>query len=240
MQLAQTVTSLILSIRKTSQINVRQPLQTILFPAVDAEQAADIEDVKDLILSETNIKELKIAGSDSHVLVKKVKPYFRELGKRYGKLMKPLAAALGSLEQEKIAELENTGKLSLMIDGTEVEITSADVEIISEDMPGWSVASEGRVTVALDVTVTEELRKEGVARELIKRIQNYRKEAGFEVTDRIQIVFEPNEKTDEVVEQFKDYIAGQVLATSISIGAVGNNAAKLPMADYEINVSITK
>jgi isoleucyl-tRNA synthetase len=240
MQLAQTVTSLILSIRKTSQINVRQPLQTVLFPAVDAEQAADIEDVKDLILSETNIKELKIAGSDSHVLVKKVKPNFRELGKRYGKLMKPLAATLGSLEQEKIAELENTGKLSLLIEGTEVEITSADVEIISEDMPGWSVASEGRVTVALDVTVTEELRKEGVARELIKRIQNYRKEAGFEVTDRIQIVFEPNEKTDAVVEQFKDYIAGQVLATSISIGAVGADATKLPMADYEINVSITK
>ena len=174
------------------------------------------------------------------MLVKKVKPNFRELGKRYGKLMKPLAATLGSLEQEKIAELENTGKLSLLIEGTEVEITSADVEIISEDMPGWSVASEGRVTVALDVTVTEELRKEGVARELIKRIQNYRKEAGFEVTDRIQIVFEPNEKTDAVVEQFKDYIAGQVLATSISIGAVGADATKLPMADYEINVSITK
>ena len=227
MQLAQTVTSLVLSIRKTSKINVRQPLQTILFPAIDAEQAADIEAVKDLILSETNIKELVIAGGDSHVLVKKVKPNFRELGKRYGKLMKSLAAALGSLEQEKIAELENEGRLALVIDGTPVEITTADVEIISEDMPGWNVASEGRVTVALDITVTEELRKEGVARELIKRIQNYRKTAGFEVTDRIQIVFEPNENTNTVVEQYKDYIAGQVLATSITIGAVGEGAVDL-------------
>ena len=240
MQLAQTVTSLVLSIRKTSKINVRQPLQTILFPAIDAEQAADIEAVKDLILSETNIKELVIAGGDSHVLVKKVKPNFRELGKRYGKLMKSLAAALGSLEQEKIAELENEGRLALVIDGTPVEITTADVEIISEDMPGWNVASEGRVTVALDITVTEELRKEGVARELIKRIQNYRKTAGFEVTDRIQIVFEPNENTNTVVEQYKDYIAGQVLATSITIGAVGEGAVDLDMDDYIIKASITK
>ena len=127
-----------------------------------------------------------------------------------------------------------------MIDGTPVEITTADVEIISEDMPGWNVASEGRVTVALDITVTEELRKEGVARELIKRIQNYRKTAGFEVTDRIQIVFEPNENTNTVVEQYKDYIAGQVLATSITIGAVGEGAVDLDMDDYIIKASITK
>jgi len=240
MQLAQTVTSLVLSIRKTSKINVRQPLQTILFPAIDAEQAADIEAVKDLVLNETNIKELEIAGSDSHVLVKKVKPNFRELGKRYGKLMKSLAAALGSLEQEKIAELENEGRLALDIEGTPVEITTADVEIISEDMPGWNVASEGRVTVALDITVTEELRKEGVARELIKRIQNYRKTAGFEVTDRISIVFEHNANTDAVVEQYRDYIAGQVLATSITVGAVGEEAAALDMDDYFVKASITK
>ena len=154
--------------------------------------------------------------------------------------MKSLAAALGSLEQSKIAELENEGKLALVIDGTPVEITTADVEIISEDMPGWNVASEGRVTVALDITVTEELRKEGVARELIKRIQNYRKTAGFEVTDRIKIVFEPNVNTNIVVEQYKDYIASQVLATSITIGEVGEDAAALDMDDYIIKTSITK
>ena len=240
MQLAQTVTSLILSIRKTSKINVRQPLQTILFPAVDQEQEQDILAVKDLILSETNIKELKIAGGNDHVLVKKVKPNFRELGKRYGKLMKSVAAALAALEQNQIAALEQTGSVSFAVEGTDVVINTADVEIISEDMPGWNVASEGRVTVALDITVTDELRQEGVARELIKRIQNYRKTAGFEVTDRIQIVLEPCGQTDAVVNLYKDYIASQVLATSITVGAVGEGAAELDMDDYIIRASITK
>ena len=240
MNLAQTVTSLILSIRKTSKLNVRQPLQTIMFPAVDAEQEQDILAVKDLILSETNIKELKIAGGDDHVLVKKVKPNFRELGKRYGKLMKAVAAALAELPQEQIAALEKEGKIGFDLEGTAVEILTSDVEIISEDMPGWNVASEGRVTVALDITVTEELRQEGIAREIIKRIQNHRKTAGFEVTDRIKIVIEPNEQTDAVIAQYKDYIAGQVLATSIEVGAVGADAAELDMDDFVLKAQITK
>ncbi len=240
MNLAQTVTSLILSIRKTSKLNVRQPLQTIMFPAVDAEQEQDILAVKELILSETNIKELKIAGGDDHVLVKKVKPNFRELGKRYGKLMKAVAAALAELPQEEITKLEKEGKVSFDLEGTAVEILTSDVEIISEDMPGWNVASEGRVTVALDINVTEDLRQEGVARELIKRIQNHRKTAGFEVTDRIRIVIEPNEQTDAVIAQYKDYIAGQVLATSIEVGAVGEGAAELDMDDYMLKAMITK
>ena len=240
MNLAQTVTSLILSIRKTSKLNVRQPLQTIMFPAVDTEQEQDILAVKDLILSETNIKELKIAGGDDHVLVKKVKPNFRELGKRYGKLMKAVAAALAELPQEQIAALEKDGKIGFDCEGTAVEILTSDVEIISEDMPGWNVASEGRVTVALDITVTEELRQEGIARELIKRIQNHRKTAGFEVTDRIKIVIEPNAQTDDVIAQYKDYIAGQVLATSIVVGAVGEGAAELDMDEYVLKAMITK
>ncbi len=240
MQLAQTVTSLVLSLRKTAKINVRQPLQTILFPAANAEQADDIMAVKDLILSETNIKELKLAGGDDHVLVKKVKPNFRELGKRYGKLMKSVAAELAALEQSQIAALEQTGALDLVVEGAAVNITTSDVEILSEDMPGWNVASEGNVTVALDVTVTDELRQEGVARELIKRIQNHRKTAGFEVTDRIQIVIEHNEATDAVVEQYRDYIAGQVLATSITVGEVGEGAAELDMDDFVIKANITK
>ena len=240
MNLAQTVTSLILSIRKTSKLNVRQPLQTIMFPAVDAEQEQDILAVKDLILSETNIKELKIAGGDDHVLVKKVKPNFRELGKRYGKLMKAVAATLAELPQAEIATLEKEGKIGFEVEGTPVEILTSDVEIISEDMPGWNVASEGRVTVALDITVTEELRQEGVARELIKRIQNHRKTAGFEVTDRIKVVIESNAQTDAVIAQYKDYIAGQVLATSIEVGAVGEGAAELDMDEYVLKASITK
>ena len=242
MQLAQTVTSLVLSIRKTSKINVRQPLQTILFPAVDAEQEADIQAVKELVLSEVNVKELKIAGGDQHVLVKRVKPNFRELGKRYGKLMKSLAAVLGNLEQDAIAQLEQNGKLELQVEDTPVEVTTADVEIFSEDMPGWNVAGEGRVTVALDITITDELKREGVARELIKRIQNHRKTAGFEVTDRIHIAIESNEQTDEVIRQFGDYIGGQVLATSIEVVPADSltDAIVLDMDDYTVKATIKK
>ena len=217
MALAQTVTSLVLSIRKNSKIIVRQPLQSLLFPAVDAEQAEDILAVKNLILSEVNVKELKIADSNDHVLVKRVKPNFRELGKRYGKLMKSLAAALNGLSQEQIADLETSGKIGFDLEGTAVEIMTTDVEIISEDMPGWNVASEGRVTVALDITVTDELKKEGNARELVKRIQNYRKTAGFEITDRITIAIESNSEINDAVAEFGDYIKSQVLATEINI-----------------------
>ncbi|MDO4496471.1 MAG: isoleucine--tRNA ligase [Bacteroidales bacterium] len=242
MNLAQTVTSLILSIRKNAKINVRQPLQTIMFPAVDAEQEQDVLSVKDLILSETNIKELKIAGGEDHVLVKRVKPNFRELGKRYGKLMKAVAAVLGELPQEQIAALEKDGKIGFEVEGSAVEILTSDVEIISEDMPGWNVASEGRVTVALDINVTDELKKEGLAREIIKRIQNHRKTAGFEVTDRISIQVESNAETDEAVKSYSDYIASQVLATSIEIVAAGSltDAVELDMDGFVLKATIRK
>ena len=240
MALAQTVTSLVLSIRKNSKIIVRQPLQSLLFPAVDAEQAEDILAVKNLILSEVNVKELKIADSNDHVLVKRVKPNFRELGKRYGKLMKSLAAALNGLSQEQIADLETSGKIGFDLEGTAVEIMTTDVEIISEDMPGWNVASEGRVTVALDITVTDELKKEGNARELVKRIQNYRKTAGFEITDRITIAIESNTEINEAVAEFGDYIKSQVLATQIEIveaGSIGEGV-ELDMDNYKLKAKI--
>lgn len=240
MALAQTVTSLVLSIRKNSKIIVRQPLQSLLFPAVDAEQAEDILAVKNLILSEVNVKELKIADSNDHVLVKRVKPNFRELGKRYGKLMKSLAAALNGLSQEQIADLETSGKIGFDLEGTAVEIMTTDVEIISEDMPGWNVASEGRVTVALDITVTDELKKEGNARELVKRIQNYRKTAGFEITDRITIAIESNSEINDAVAEFGDYIKSQVLATEINIVETGSIAdgIELDMDNYLLKARI--
>ena len=240
MALAQTVTSLVLSIRKNSKIIVRQPLQSLLFPAVDAEQAEDILAVKNLILSEVNVKELKIADSNDHVLVKRVKPNFRELGKRYGKLMKSLAAALNGLSQEQIADLETSGKIGFDLEGTAVEIMTTDVEIISEDMPGWNVASEGRVTVALDITVTDELKKEGNARELVKRIQNYRKTAGFEITDRITIAIESNSEINDAVAEFGDYIKSQVLATEINIVETGSIAdgVELDMDNYLLKAKI--
>ncbi len=244
MALAQTVTSLVLSIRKNSKIIVRQPLQSLLFPAVDAEQAEDILAVKNLILSEVNVKELKIADSNDHVLVKRVKPNFRELGKRYGKLMKSLAAALNGLSQEQIADLETSGKIGFDLEGTAVEIMTTDVEIISEDMPGWNVASEGRVTVALDITVTDELKKEGNARELVKRIQNYRKTAGFEITDRITIAIESNPEINDAVAEFGDYIKSQVLATQIDIVEVGSigDCVELDMDNYllKANIALSK
>ena len=240
MALAQTVTSLVLSIRKNSKIIVRQPLQSLLFPAVDAEQAEDILAVKNLILSEVNVKELKIADSNDHVLVKRVKPNFRELGKRYGKLMKSLAAALNGLSQEQIADLETSGKIGFDLEGMAVEIMTTDVEIISEDMPGWNVASEGRVTVALDITVTDELKKEGNARELVKRIQNYRKTAGFEITDRITIAIESNSEINDAVAEFGDYIKSQVLATEINIVETGSIAdgVELDMDNYSLKARI--
>ena len=240
MALAQTVTSLVLSIRKNSKIIVRQPLQSLLFPAVDAEQAEDILAVKNLILSEVNVKELKIADSNDHVLVKRVKPNFRELGKRYGKLMKSLAAVLNGLSQEQIADLETSGKIGFDLEGTAVEIMTTDVEIISEDMPGWNVASEGRVTVALDITVTDELKKEGNARELVKRIQNYRKTAGFEITDRITIAIESNSEINDAVAEFGDYIKSQVLATEINIVETGSIAdgVELDMDNYSLKARI--
>jgi isoleucyl-tRNA synthetase len=186
-----------------------------MFPAVDAQQQADIEAMKDLVLTEVNVKELKIADASAHVLVKRVKPNFRELGKRYGKLMKALAAVLTDLPQEQIAALEQAGSLHLEVEGQPVDVQASDVEIISEDMPGWLVANEGRVTVALDITVTDALKREGTARELVKRIQNLRKASGLEITDRIRVTLQSQPESDAAVEQFRDYIAQQVLASEL-------------------------
>ena len=240
MALAQQVTSLVLSIRKKVNIPVRQPLQTVLFPAVDAEQHADILAVRDLVLGEVNVKELKIADAAENVLVRRVKPNFRELGKRYGKLMKPLAAAIAELTQQQIAALEQTGRVAFDVEGTPVEVLTSDVEILSEDMPGWNVAAEGRVTVALDITVTDALRREGMARELVKRIQNQRKQAGFEITDRIAVVVEPNAETDGAVAEYADYIAAQVLATSLRVGDPGPEAVSLDMDGFTLRADIRK
>jgi isoleucyl-tRNA synthetase len=242
MQLAQTVSSMVLALRKQARLIVRQPLQTLMFPAVDAEQQADIEAMKELVLTEVNVKELKIADASAHVLVKRVKPNFRELGKRYGKLMKSLAAVLTELPQEQIATLEQTGLLALEVEGQPVEVKATDVEIISEDMPGWLVANEGRVTVALDITVTEELKCEGTARELVKRIQNLRKSSGLEITDRIRVTLQSSPESDAAVARFKDYIAQQVLASELvtSAAEAPEGAETFEMDGYTIWAQIAK
>ena len=209
MQMAQDVTSMVLALRRKVNIKVRQPLQCIMIPVADEEQKAHIEAVKALIMNEVNVKDIKFVDGDAGVLVKKVKCDFKKLGPKFGKQMKAVAAAVAEMSQEAIAELEKNGKYTLNLNGAEAVIEASDVEIISEDIPGWLVANEGKLTVALEVTVTEELRREGIARELVNRIQNIRKSSGFEITDKIKITISKNTQTDDAVNEYNTYICNQ-------------------------------
>jgi isoleucyl-tRNA synthetase len=239
MALAQEITSMVLSLRKKEQIIVRQPLARIAIPAIDRDQQLRIEAVKQLILDEVNVKALEFVEG-AGLLTKKVKCNFRTMGKKFGKLMKDVNAAVTALSQEQIAELE-TGHLPLTLPtGDAVTIDLEDVEIFSEDIPGWTVANDGALTVALDITVTDELRNEGFARELIKRIQNLRKESGFEITDLISIQLEHNEHIDRAVEAFGDYITSQVLADGITIVADVTNPAVLDFDDFKLNAHLER
>jgi isoleucyl-tRNA synthetase len=240
MELAQQITSMVLSLRKKEQIIVRQPLQKIAIPAVDMEQQLRIEAMKQLILDEVNVKELEFVEG-SGILVKKVKCNFRTMGKKFGKLMKDVNVAVTNMSQEQIAELERQGSLNVTLaTGEAVVIEAEDVEIFSEDIPGWTVANEGSLTVALDITVTEELKNEGVARELVKRIQNLRKESGFEITDRIDIQLQHHPETDKAVAQFGEYISAQVLANSITLVDEVNEPTELDFEDYKVNINVKR
>ena len=235
--MAQKITSMVHALRKKVNIAVRQPLQAIMIPAVDDEQRRHIEAVKNLILSEVNVKELRFVEG-SGVLVKKVKCNFRTMGKKFGKLMKGIAAAMSALDQEQIAQLETNGKIAVEVEGNAVEVEAADVEIISEDIPGWLVSNEGKLTVALEIELNDELRNEGMARELISRIQNLRKESGLEITDRIHVTLAPNEKVEKAVAGFADYIQSQVLALDITLA--DNDGAESEIDDFKINIKIVK
>ena len=237
MAMAQKITSMVLALRRKVNIKVRQPLQAIMVPAIDDNQQRHIEAVKDLIMNEVNVKELKFVEGQG-VLVKKVKCNFRTMGKKFGKMMKGIAAATSVLEQGQIAQLETTGSLNLMVEGQSVTIESADVEIISEDIPGWLVSNEGNLTVALEVELTEELRNEGMARELINRIQNMRKDNGYEITDRISIVISNADAVEKAVEHFADYIKTQVLADSIAFA--DNDGTEVDLEETKVKISISK
>lgn len=240
MEMAQRITSMVLSLRKKEQIIVRQPLQRISLPISDPEQQRSIDAVRQLILDEVNVKELEFVEGQG-ISVKKVKCNFRTMGKKFGALMKSVAATVAEMSQQQIVELEKTGVCPVTLpSGETVQIEVADVDIISEDMPGWTVANDGNLTVALDIQITDELRTEGVARELVKRIQNIRKESGFEITDRIAVTLEHNEQTDKAVDQFKDYICGQVLANSLTVVDKLDNAVELDLDDYKVNILIVK
>ena len=237
MAMAQKITSMVLALRRKVSIKVRQPLQAIMIPAVDDEQRKHIEAVKELIMNEVNVKELKFVEGQG-ILVKKVKCNFRTMGKKFGKMMKAIAAATAAFDQDQIAALENNGQTELDIDGQKVTIEATDVEIISEDIPGWLVTNEGNLTVALEVELTDELRNEGVARELINRIQNLRKESGLEITDHISVVITRLEAIEKSMGDFADYVKEQVLADSIELG--DNDGVELDIDEMKLNIKIEK
>ncbi len=239
MEIAQRLTSM-LALRRKASLKVRQPLSTMMVPVVDQAQREIVEAMRDLILSEVNLKNLVIADDDANLLVKRVRPDFKKLGPKHGKAMKQVAAAIQAMSQAEIRTLEREGSVILDVAGTPASIDVTDVEIISEDIPGWLVANDGNLTVALDVTVTPELRQEGIARDLINRIQNIRKSRDYNITDRIDVVIEPNEFTDEAVANFSDNIAGQVLATSITVAPLASVAddEKLDIDGTPVNINI--
>ena len=242
MALAQQITSMVLSLRRKADLKVRQPLSRIMVPAVDAAQRQAVESMMELILSEVNIKALDLVDGDSGVLVKRVKPDFKKLGPKYGKMMKQVAAAIQQMTQQQIAELERNAQLTLTVDGTEAVIDLADVEVISEDIPGWLVANEGNVTVALDITLTPELVNEGIARDIVNRIQNIRKSRGYEITDKISLTFVADSAYADAINQYGDYIAHQVLATDVVMVeslAEGVEAEVLQLDEMNITVAIS-
>ena len=242
MNIAQIITSMVLSLRRKVNIKVRQPLSTLMIPVMDDVQRNAIESMGELILNEVNVKDFKFVDNEAGVLVKRVKPDFKKLGPKFGKTMKAVAAAITSMSQQEIASLEKNGNITITVDGNEAMIEAIDVEIISEDIPGWLVANEGNLTIALDVTITDELKQEGIARDIVNRIQNIRKSRNYDITDKINLVFASNIDTDAAINAYSDYIARQVLATNISIGNISEfeGVETLEIDEIKVDVSISK
>ncbi|GAT61967.1 isoleucine--tRNA ligase [Paludibacter jiangxiensis] len=240
MQLAQEISSMVLSLRKKENIKVRQPLSKIMLPVKDQTVRENIEAVKALILNEVNVKEINFVDNTSGILVKRIKPDFKKLGPKFGKIMKLLAAATTSMSQEDIVALEQDGKFTFSIEGQEATVELADVEVISEDIPGWLVANDGSLTVALDITITDELRKEGIAREFVNRIQNIRKSSGYEITDRIVVKIEKQAEINDAIADFSAYIATQTLANSITLHEKVEEAVDLDFEEFIVKIGVTK
>ena len=241
MQMAQNITSMVLSLRKKEKLRVRQPLQKIMIPASDAKMKAQINAIKDLVLSEVNVKELEFMSEDSDILVKEIKANFKALGPKYSKHMKAIAAAISAFNQEDIMKLEKENSYFIDADGTEIKISTDDVFISSQDIPGLLVANNKGMTVALDVSINEELLEEGIARELINRIQNMRKDAGLEVTDRITLSIAHNDKIESAIASNKTYICGETLADDILIcDAEPKNAVPVEFDEIKTYIAFTK
>jgi isoleucyl-tRNA synthetase len=242
MELAQDVSSMVLSLRKKTNLRVRQPLQKIMIPVSSEEQKMQLHQVANLIKSEVNVKEVEYLGDSAGFLVKKIKPNYKTLGPRFGKLMKDVAAIINNFSQQDINRIERESAYQLTIQGQPVDIGIGDVEIITEDIPGWVVANQGTLTVALDITVTQELYEEGLARELVNRIQNLRKEKGFEVTDKIKIVVENSGIILSALTNNYDYICSETLADTLDFSSENtNNWEKVELTDQIIlNLKINK
>ncbi|MGL5692027.1 MAG: class I tRNA ligase family protein, partial [Bacteroidales bacterium] len=240
MQMAQEISSMVLALRRKVNIKVRQPLTSIMIPVLDAEQQANLEAIKSLVLNEVNVKEMKFVDNAAGILVKRIKPDFKKLGPRYGKIMKQLAARVASMEQSEILEFEQKGEFIFDIEGQQATVLTSDVEIISEDIPGWLVANEGRLTVALDITVTEELKREGIARELVNRIQNIRKSSGFDITDKITIRLTRNTEMEAAINDFGTYICNQVLATDLQFVDSLTEGTELNFDEFDIKAEVIK
>ena len=242
MQLAQRTSSMVLALRRKVNIKVRQPLQKIIIPVLDKAMAEHIEAVKQLIMGEVNVKDIELITDTTGIITKRIKPNFKTLGAKCGKYMKQVAALVASFTQEQIAAVENNAETIIKVEDAEFVTTAADFEITSEDMPGWLVASEGKLTVALDITITDELRREGVARELVNRIQNIRKESGFEVTDKIRVEIEATELTTPAIESFAEYIAQQTLALEVKASAApaGDKVVDSDIDESPLKIAITK
>ena len=241
MQLAQNITSMVLSLRKKEKLRVRQPLQKIMIPVSDEYIMGQINAVKDLVLSEVNVKELDFMSEDSNILIKEIKANFKALGPKYGKQMKAIASSISNFNQVDINHLEKEGSYPLSIDGADVVITTEDVFISSQDIPGLLVANNKGITVALDITMSDELLEEGIARELVNRIQNMRKDAGLEVTDRITLSISQNEKIESAIVSNKSYICGETLADEILICEIEpKNATAVEFDDIKTYIALTK
>ncbi len=240
MSYAQRISSLVLSLRKKDRLRVRQPLQKILLPILDSNFQNQVDGVKDLVLAEVNVKEIEYITDTSGIINKKIKPNFRTLGKRLGKDMKAAVQVINGLNQDDIVTIEKTGKYALTIDGQDYELEREDFEISSEDIPGWQVAQDGNITVALDITLTDELKAEGMARELVNRIQNLRKNSDYDVTDRILVTFSEDDRIGAAVNQYGDYIKGEVLADDITMNGSTEGEPVEIYEDLTIRIHIEK
>jgi isoleucyl-tRNA synthetase len=240
MQLAQDTSSLVLSLRKKVNIKVRQPLQKVLIPVLDVKMKRQLEKVEDLLKAEVNVKKIEYITETEGFINKKIKPNFKSLGSKLGPKMKAVSTALSQFSQQHITQFEKDGNFTLDINSEPVELSLSDVEIAAEDIPGWSVASKGSLTVALDITITEDLKQEGEARELVNRIQNIRKENGFELTDRIFVELLENDLLKLSINKYKNYICAEILAENLTWVPEMQDGTEIEINDILLKVRVNK